>query len=355
MATIKSNTFISPTTNKQFTYLSAGPTDGPLIFLLHGWPAIGLTWKPQLLAWSSLGFHVVAPDLPGYGGTWTSKDPKDFALEKLVPQILEMFHSLGREQAIWVGHDWGCGPLWAIASHHPEVCQAVVGISVPYRTLEMGLEHLISLIDRQVYPEDEYPWGQWDYQVFYEREPQAVDRQFESEHVEKYIKLVYSRGSAAAGKAPARTARVSKDDGWFGGPAAATQVPDLPLERTVLDEEILQALVASARKNGWHGATAWYLNHKANAEYTAKSVNGGVLKVPILFVHTEYDAVCQTVHNPRFMVEMRGKCERLCEVVVKAGHWGALECKEEVNAAVVEWITKEVTDCWPGPVLKSRI
>ncbi|KIV77195.1 hypothetical protein PV11_09014 [Exophiala sideris] len=345
-----SNTWHSPTTNKQFTFLSAGRFEDPLIFLLHGWPAIASTWKPQLSAWSSR-FHVVAPDLPGYGGTWTSKDPSDFALEKLVPQILEFFHSFGHKRAIWVGHDWGCGPLWAIASHHPEVCQAVVGISVPYRTLELGLEHLISMVDRQVYPENEYPYGQWDYQVFYEREPQTVNRQFESENLEKYIKLVYSRGSAAAAKAPARTARVSKDKGWFGGPAAAAQVPDLPLERTVLNEELLGEIVESARRNGWHGATSWYLNHKANAEYTAKSVDGGRLKVPVLFVHTEFDAVCQTVHNPRLMVEMRDKCERLCEVTVQAGHWGAMECPEEVNAAVVEWIAREVKDCWPGAVL----
>lgn len=355
MANFKSNTFDSPSTGKHFTYLEAGPAQGPLIILLHGWPGIALTWKPQLTAFSSLGFHVVAPDMPGYGGTWTSKDPSEFALEKLVPQFLELLQHLGRKQAIWIGHDWGCGPLWAIASHHPEVCQAVVGISVPYRTIEIGLEAILRTIDRELYPEDEYPYGQWDYQVFYEREPQAADRQFMSspDRLEKYLKLVYARGSAQTAKAVARTSLVTKNKGWFGGPDAP--VPDLPLDRTVLDEELLGNLVESARRNGWHGATAWYLNHKANAAYAATSKDGGRLKVPVLFVHTEYDAVCQTVYNPRTVAEMRDKCERLVETVVPAGHWGALECAEEVNAAVVEWITREVKSCWPGPVLKSRI
>ncbi|EXJ56590.1 hypothetical protein A1O7_06934 [Cladophialophora yegresii CBS 114405] len=353
MPSITSHTFTTTTSQKPYTYLTAGPTTGPLVIFLHGWPAIALTWKPQLLSLSSLGFYCVAPDMPGYGGTWTSSDPADFALEKIVPDLLELLDSLGRKRAVWVGHDWGCGPLWALASHHPEVCRAMVGISVPYRTLELGLPALLELIDRGLYPENEYPYGQWDYQVFYEQEPKALDRQFES-NLPVHLKLVYGRGNAVAGKSPARTAVVTKHKGWFGGPGAP--VPDFPLEKTVLDQEMLDALVESAKKKGWHGATAWYLNHAANRKYTLeKSANDGVLKMPVLFVHTEYDAVCQTVYNPRLMQEMRKKCENLTEFVIKAGHWGALECPEEVNSGIVDWIRKDVKEWWPGPELKSRL
>ncbi|ETI26382.1 hypothetical protein G647_03159 [Cladophialophora carrionii CBS 160.54] len=353
MPSITSHTFTTTTSQKPYTYLTAGPATGPLVIFLHGWPAIALTWKPQLLSLSSLGFYCVAPDMPGYGGTWTSTDPADFALEKIVPDLLELLDNLGRKQAVWVGHDWGCGPLWALASHHPEVCRAMVGISVPYRTLELGLSALLELIDRDLYPEKEFPYGQWDYQVFYEREPKALDRQFEA-NLPVLLKLVYGRGNAAAGKSPARTAQVTKHGGWFGGPGAP--VPDFPLDKTVLDQEMLDALVASAKKKGWHGATAWYLNHAANRKYTLeKSVNGGVLKMPVLFVHTEYDAVCQTVYNPRLMDEMRKNCEKLTEFVIKAGHWGALECPEEVNSGIVDWVRKDVKEWWPGPELKSRL
>ena len=102
---------------------------------------------------------------------------------------------------------------------------------------------------------------------------------------------------------------MTKHKGWFGGPGAP--VPDLPLEKTVLDQELSMHWLG-ATKNGWHGATAWYLNHAANRKYTLeKSVNGGKLKLPVLFVHTEYDAVCQTVHNPKTMKEMRQRCENL--------------------------------------------
>ena len=51
--------------DKKTFYLAAGPREGPLIVFVHGWPAIGLIWKPQLLTFASLGFRVVAPDMPG--------------------------------------------------------------------------------------------------------------------------------------------------------------------------------------------------------------------------------------------------------------------------------------------------
>ncbi|KIW83190.1 hypothetical protein Z517_02435 [Fonsecaea pedrosoi CBS 271.37] len=352
-SSITSHTFTSPATAKPYTYLTAGPSNGPLVVFLHGWPGIALTWKPQLLSLSSLGFYCIAPDMPGYGGTWTSDNPSDFALEKIVPDLLELLKHLGGKKALWVGHDWGCGPLYALASHHPEVCRAIVGISVPYRTLELGLPGLLDLIDRDVYPESEFPYGQWDYQVFYEQEPQAVDRQFEA-NLPVCLKLVFSRGSPHSGKAPARTAQVTKHKGWFGGPGAP--LPDLPLDKTVLDQDIYAALIAGAQKNGWKGATAWYLNHGANRRYTLeRSVDDGVLAMPVLFIHTAYDAVCQTVDNPKLTQSMRDKCRHLTEFVIRAGHWGNLECPEEVNSGISSWALKNLPDWWPGPELKSRL
>ena len=47
--------------------LEAGPPDGPLVLLLHGFPELAYSWRHQVAALGAAGFHVVAPDLPGYG------------------------------------------------------------------------------------------------------------------------------------------------------------------------------------------------------------------------------------------------------------------------------------------------
>src|SRR3954463_13321461 len=52
----------------RFHLAEHGPSDGPLVLLLHGFPEFWWSWRHQLLALGDAGMHVVAPDLRGYGG-----------------------------------------------------------------------------------------------------------------------------------------------------------------------------------------------------------------------------------------------------------------------------------------------
>ena len=64
MPPIEEHTF-THSDNKTTFYHAGGPKDGPLLIFIHGWPAIGKLWKRHILVFSSLGFRVVAPDMPG--------------------------------------------------------------------------------------------------------------------------------------------------------------------------------------------------------------------------------------------------------------------------------------------------
>ena len=63
MSTLEEHTFDHG--DRTTFYLAAGPAKGPLLIFIHGWPAIGFNWKSQLTTFASLGFRVVAPDMPG--------------------------------------------------------------------------------------------------------------------------------------------------------------------------------------------------------------------------------------------------------------------------------------------------
>lgn len=66
MTTIEEHDFTHGIGGKKTTfYLAAGPHEGPLLIFVHGWPTIGKIWKSQLVAFASLGFRAVAPDMPG--------------------------------------------------------------------------------------------------------------------------------------------------------------------------------------------------------------------------------------------------------------------------------------------------
>lgn len=55
----------------------------------------------------------------------------------------------------------------ALTAHHAKRCRGVVFTSVPYSPESFALPSLLPLIDRKVYPADQYPDGQWDYYRFY--------------------------------------------------------------------------------------------------------------------------------------------------------------------------------------------
>ncbi|MEF0944157.1 hypothetical protein QDY28_29135 [Rhizobium sp. BR 362] len=58
--------------------------------------------------------------------------------------------------------------VWNIASHHPDRCLAVANLCIPYATFERGLDVLVGLVNRDLYPQSEYPFGNWEYQRYYE-------------------------------------------------------------------------------------------------------------------------------------------------------------------------------------------
>ena len=68
----------------------------------------------------------------GYGRSSVYRRHEDYALEHSVADMLELLDALGREKAVWVGHDWGSPVVWSLASHHPERCCGVANLCVPY-------------------------------------------------------------------------------------------------------------------------------------------------------------------------------------------------------------------------------
>jgi len=149
-------------------YLAAGPESGPLMIFTHGWPELSLSWRHQLSFFAAMGARCIAPDMRGYGRSSVYDRHEDYALEQTNLDMLELIDSLDREKAVWIGHDWGSPVAWNMASHHPDRCFAVASLCVPYSTIERGLDAIIELADRRVYPVDEYPAAQWEYMCFYE-------------------------------------------------------------------------------------------------------------------------------------------------------------------------------------------
>jgi pimeloyl-ACP methyl ester carboxylesterase len=325
------------------SYLAAGPVDGPLIIFVHGWPELSLSWRHQLPAMASLGFRAVAPDMRGYGRSSIYGEHRDYAQREVVADMLELLDALGAEKAVWVGHDWGGPTVWNLASHHPNRCHAIANLCVPYFTIERGLEACLPLVDREMYPADAFPAGQWEYMRFYEENFDKACADFDANPLNT-VKTLFRKGNPEGAISPSHTSMVRKNGGWFGGPGAA---PDLARDDDVVSEEDLHAYAAALTRNGFFGPDSYYMNHQANAEYAAQALNDGHIDLPTLFLLAEYDYTCECVRS-RLAEPMQTYCRDLTSQTIQSGHWMAQEKPREVNAALTHWLATKVSDIWPG-------
>jgi pimeloyl-ACP methyl ester carboxylesterase len=322
-------------------YLACGAEDAPLIVFVHGWPELSISWRHQLPCFADLGFRTVAPDMRGYGRSSVYSRHEDYALEQSVTDMIELLDALGREKAMWVGHDWGSPVVWSLASHHPERCFGVANLCVPYLARGFAPHTLVPLVDRSVYPDAQFPAGQWEYQLFYEESFDKARATFEAS-VPNTVKALFRKGSASGKGKPSRTAYVRRDSGWFGGKG---QAPELPMDTDVLTPEDFHKYVAALESTGFFGPDSWYMNSGRNLEFARKAVKAGTLSLPVLFLHGEYDYTCETVAS-RLADPMRQDCRNLTEVIVPSGHWMAQEEPVAVNAALAKWLAVQLPELW---------
>jgi len=323
-------------------YLACGPQDGPLMVFVHGWPELSLSWRHQLPTFAALGFRCIAPDMRGYGRSSIYPRHEDYEQRHIVRDMLELLDALGHERAVWIGHDWGSPVVWNLAAQHAERCLAVASLCVPYIAGGISPRRMADLVDRKVYPESEYPVGQWDYMLFYEEQFDRARAAWEAD-ISATIRALFRAGNPEGRGKPAITAAVRRAGDWFGG---AGRAPDVPRDPAVLTEAELSSYVAALTRNGFFGPDSWYMNHERNAAYSAEAPDGGKLRMPVLFLHGAYDYVCETIDS-RLAEPMRRDCADLTEVVVPSGHWMAQEQPIAVNAALAHWLATR-TAVWPG-------
>ncbi len=111
-------------------YVECGSASGNLVILLHGFPEFWYSWRHQL---PELGkrFHVVAPDMRGFNLSDKPARIKDYRIEFLVEDVLGLIKHFGKSTAAIVGHDWGAAVAWAVAQRHPEAVSKLAALQVP--------------------------------------------------------------------------------------------------------------------------------------------------------------------------------------------------------------------------------
>jgi pimeloyl-ACP methyl ester carboxylesterase len=112
-------------------YADLGPSDGPAVVLLHGWPYDIHSFVDVAPLLASAGYRVIVPYLRGYGTTrFLSGDtPRNGQQSAVAVDIIAFMDALAIKQAVIGGFDWGARTANIIAALWPERCKAMVSVS----------------------------------------------------------------------------------------------------------------------------------------------------------------------------------------------------------------------------------
>ena len=112
-------------------YAEAGPSDGPVAILLHGWPYDIHSFVDVAPVLASEGYRVIVPHLRGYGSTrfLSSETIRNGQPAVVAVDIVALMDALKIEKATLAGFDWGARTANIVAALWPERCKAMVSVS----------------------------------------------------------------------------------------------------------------------------------------------------------------------------------------------------------------------------------
>lgn len=293
---------------------------GPLVVLCHGFPESWYSWRHQINALSEAGYHVVAPDMRGYGQTDRPDAIDQYSLFHLVGDIVGLVNAIGDEQAVVIGHDWGAPVAWHCALFRPDLFRAVAGLSVPFRPRGRAAPtSLMPRTDSEIF-----------YQLYFQTEGVA-EKEFEQD-VRKTIRLVLA---GRASKDAAMSPMVPRQGGWLGSRPLPSSLPGW------LTEADIDFYVAEFQRSGFRGGLNWYRNIDRNWELLAPWT-GARVTVPALYMAGEQDLVVKFPGTEQLIANLGQFVPKLQKTIMlpDCGHWTQQEKPDEVNAAIIAFLNE---------------
>jgi pimeloyl-ACP methyl ester carboxylesterase len=268
-------------------YVETGPSDGPLVVLLHGFPEFWYSWRRQLPALAAAGFRVVAPDMRGYNLSDRPRDWRLYDAESLAGDIAGLIGQLGVDRAHVVGHDWGAAVAYYTATFRPDAVDRLAILNVPHPARMLAAFRTVRQLRKSWY-------------MFFFQIPGLPER-------------LIARDDYALGK---RSLRAGAAPGTFS------------------DEDLERYVEAWSQPGALTGMINYYRAALRQSPRRAQS-RMRPIAAPTLVIWGERDAYLGAElaePEPRWVPDVR------VERIPEASHWVQHEAPERVNELLVEFL-----------------
>jgi pimeloyl-ACP methyl ester carboxylesterase len=161
--------FVETAPGVRLHVVEAGPPDGPLVLLLHGFPETWWTWHAHVAALAREGFRVLAPDLRGFHASDKPGPVEAYRREALRADVVALVEDAGARDARIAAHDFGAIVAWDLAIVEPERVRRMVVFNVghplawvpPEERGEEQVNWFRVFFQLPVLPELVGPFGDW--------------------------------------------------------------------------------------------------------------------------------------------------------------------------------------------------
>lgn len=302
-----------------FIYVPAKDSKPTLLFL-HGFPSHADDWERQVAHFAALGYGVIAPDLLGYGDTSKPDGVASYTFKGMSNDLAQLLdHVVGAAPVVGVGHDFGANFLGRLAAYYPARFQALVFLAVgsgkPARRFDLDA---IQQMTEKMAGFVMFGYMSW---LGGDEDPHAV---LEA-HAKSAMSLLFAADRRAWNTSfhprGAMEEFVTEDRQIPVGAWYTPAMQDLHLE-------------AFAAEDGYKGATRWYRMLVTNASQAEEEAHiaDATLEQPSIIV-----ADAQSMPSQKGM--LAEWVPNLTAKELDSGHWTHIECAEEVNKIITDFIT----------------
>ncbi|POS69711.1 hypothetical protein DHEL01_v211896 [Diaporthe helianthi] len=312
-----------------YNYIQAEPAWGKkvvgTIFLIHGWPDLGLGWRNQIPFLTAKGLRVIAPDMMGYGGTGAPEDLSYYTFKRASDDIAALASHLGLSRIILGGHDWGGAVVYRAALWQPDLVAAFFVISTPFA------------VPRATYVDQAIALPTLHYQL-----------QFRTDDVQDYIGPAGAQNATrvrqilnsiyGATLPSGESAFNASGDGF-----AFELLDDVTEDSKLLSTAELDYYVDTYLADPFNRTLNWYRTGELNWEDEKVFVADGAAYAakytqPGLYIGGTQDSALP----PVLSTGMETYFDSLARGEVDGGHWIMWEKPDEVNSFVGNWLTGSV-------------
>lgn len=298
----------------------AGPSGRPTVVLCHGFPELAFSWRHQVEALAKAGYHVLAPDMRGYGLSGRPDPVTAYDIHHLTGDLVGLLDAYGLKSAVFAGHDWGGIVTWTMPRLHPDRVAGVIGVNTPHG--RRAPADPIALM-RAAYGDRMY--------IVHFQTPGEADLILNADPG-KTLRFFFRRTGitlAQYDSRPKEHRKLSLVDAIAGG-----QEQVWPGQVLLSDAELGYYLSRFA-KTGFTGGINWYRNWTRNWE-TTKDLSDNIPH-PALMVMAENDIVLR----PSLADGMEAFVPKVEKHLIKdCGHWTQAEKPEELNRVMIDWLRR---------------